>query len=146
MSLETPIRFVHLLAAAYWLGGLIMLAMVVVVGIRVLDREAFRAFLVPLARSFAWGALVAWLLLAATGYLLASRRLSGVEALSSTPYGRRLTPKLLLVVMTLAATALHVLLGRSTSRRSLIVSRSVAVLAFLLTAGVFFVAAGLVSG
>jgi hypothetical protein len=48
--------------------------------------------------------------------------------------------------MTLAATALHVLLGRSTSRRSLIVSRSVAVLAFLLTAGVFFVAAGLVSG
>ena len=146
MSVETLIRFVHLLAAAYWLGGLVMLALVVVVGTRLLDRDAFRALLVPLARSFAWGALVAWLLLAATGYLLASRRLSGVEALSGTSYGRRLTLKLVLVVMTLAATALHVLLGRSTSRRLLIVSRSMAMVAFLLTVGVFYAAARLVSG
>ena len=37
------IRFIHLLAAAYWFGGLVMLAMVVVIGMRVLDRDAFRA-------------------------------------------------------------------------------------------------------
>ena len=91
MSVETLIRFVHLLAAAYWLGGLLMLALVAVVGTRVLDRDSFRALLVALARSFALGALVAWVLLAVTGYLLASRRLSGVEALSTTSYGRRLT-------------------------------------------------------
>jgi putative copper export protein len=140
------VRFVHLMSAAYWLGGLVMLAMVVVVGIRVLEREALRTLLVPLARTFSWGAVVAGLLLAGTGYLLASRRLSGVEALSSTSYGRRLALKLLLVVLTLAATALHVALGRSTSRHLLIASRSLAVVAFLLTAGVFYVAAQLVSG
>ena len=144
--METLIRFVHLMAAAYWLGGLVMLALVVVVGIRVLEREALRTLLVPLARTFALGALVAGLLLAGTGYLLASRRLFGLEALSSTAYGRRLALKLLLVVLTLAATALHVALGRSASRRMLIVSRSMAVVAFLLTVGVFYVAAGLVSG
>jgi len=140
------IRFIHLLAAAYWFGGLVMLAMVVVVGTRVLDRDAFRALLVPLARWFAWGAFVAGLLLGITGYLLASRRLSGVEALSTTSYGRRLSLKLLLVVLTVAATALHILLGRSKSPRLLVISRGMAVLAFIATAGIFYAASQLVAG
>ncbi len=140
------IRFIHLLAAAYWFGGLIMLAMVVVVGMRVLDRDDFRALLVPLARWFAWGAVVAWLLLGITGYLLASRRLSGLEALSTTSYGRRLALKLLLVVVTVAATALHILVGRSKSPRLLVMSRSMAVVAFIATAGIFYAASRLVAG
>jgi copper transport protein len=140
------IRFIHLLAAAYWFGGLVMLAMVVVVGMRVLDRDAFRALLVPLARWFAWGAVVAWLLLAITGYLLASQRLSGVEALSTTSYGRRLALKLVLVVLTVAATVLHTLLGRSKSPRLLVISRGMALVAFIATAGIFYAASRLVAG
>jgi len=140
------IRFIHLLAAAYWFGGLVMLAMVVVVGLRVLDRAAFRALLVPLARWFAWGAFVAGLLLGITGYLLASRRLSGVEALYTTSYGRRLSLKLVLVVLTVTATALHTLLGRSKSPRLLVISRGMAVVAFIATAGIFYAASRLAAG
>lgn len=144
--MDTAVRFVHLFAAAYWLGGLIMLALVVGVGLRVLDREQLRLLLVPLARSFAWGAAGAWLVLLLSGYLLASRRLTSFDALSSTAYGRRLGLKLVLVVLTLSATLLHVVLGRSRSRRALRVSRAMASVAFLLTAAVFFAAARLVSG
>jgi copper transport protein len=140
------IRFIHLMAAAYWFGGLVMLAMVVVVGMRVLDRDAFRALLLPLARWFTWGSVVAWLLLGITGYFLASRRLSGVEALSTTSYGRRLSLKLLLVVLTVAATALHIFLGRSKSLRLLVISRGMAVVAFIATAGIFYAASRLVVG
>ena len=144
--MEAPVRFLHLLAAAYWLGGLVMLALVVVVVRRVLDRDRFRAVLVPLARAFAWGSVVAWLLLGVTGYILASHRLSGLEALSGSDYGRRLSLKLVLVTLTLVAVGLHVILGRSASRGLLAVSRAMAVAAFALTAGVFYAAARLVSG
>jgi putative copper export protein len=143
---DTLVRFIHLLAAAYWLGGLIMLASVVVVGLRVLDRDQFRALLIPLARLFAWGALVAWLILLLSGYLLASRRISSLDALSTTPYGRQLEVKLFLVALTIVATAVHVVLGRSRSRAALTISRAMAVLAFVFTASVFFAAARLASG
>jgi putative copper export protein len=71
-----------------------MLALVVAVGVRVLDGDQLRALLVPVARSFAWGAAGAWLVLLLSGILLASRRLSSFDALSTTAYGRRLALKL----------------------------------------------------
>ena len=111
-----------------------MLALVVAVEVRVLDGNQLRALLVPLARSFVWGAAGAWPVLLLSGYLLASRRLSSFDALSSTAYGRRLALKLVLIVLTLSATLMHVVLGRSRSRRALVVSRAMARVAFLLTA------------
>jgi putative copper export protein len=111
-----------------------MLALVVAVEVRVLDGNQLRALLVPLARSFVWGAAGAWPVLLLSGYLLASRRLSSFDALSSTAYGRRLALKLVLIVLTLSATLVHVVLGRSRSRRALVVSRAMARVAFLLTA------------
>jgi putative copper export protein len=111
-----------------------MLALVVAVEVRVLDGNQLRALLVPLARSFVWGAAGAWPVLLLSGYLLASRRLSSFDALSTTAYGRRLALKLVLIVLTLSATLVHVVLGRSRSRRALVVSRAMARVAFLLTA------------
>jgi putative copper export protein len=111
-----------------------MLALVVAVEVRVLDGNQLRALLVPLARSFVWGAAGAWPVLLLSGYLLASRRLSSFDALSTTAYGRRLALKLVLIVLTLSATLMHVVLGRSRSRRALVVSRAMARVAFLLTA------------
>ena len=144
--MEAPIRFIHLVAAAYWLGGLVLLAAVVVVGLRTLPRDTFRSLLVPVARAFAWGSAVAWLLLGVTGYLMASRRLASLDALASTPYGRRLSLKLVLVAVTLVAAALHVVLGRASSPRLVMLSRTMAVAAFLLTLGVFYTAARLAAG
>lgn len=123
-----------------------MLALVVGVGVRVVEREQLRALLVPLARAFAWGAAVAGVILLISGYLLASRRLLSLDALTSTAYGRRLALKLVLVALTLATTLLHVLLGHSRSSQVLLVSRAMAGLAFLFTVAVFFAAARLVSG
>jgi len=111
-----------------------------------LDGNQLRALLVPLARSFVWGAAGAWPVLLLSGYLLASRRLSSFDALSSTAYGRRLALKLVLIVLTLSATLMHVVLGRSRSRRALVVSRAMARVAFLLTAPSSSAAARLVSG
>lgn len=111
-----------------------MLALVVAVEVRVLDGNQLRALLVPLARSFVWGAAGAWPVLLLSGYLLASRRLSSFDALSTTAYGRRLALKLVLIVLTLSATLVRVVLGRSRSRRAHVVSRAMARVAFLLTA------------
>jgi hypothetical protein len=53
---------------------------------------------------------------------------------------------LVLVVLTLAATALHILLARSKSAPLLLISRGMALVAFIATAGIFYVALGLVAG
>ena len=58
------VRWLHLLAMAFFVGGQMMLAVVVVpVGRRSTDRESLRA----IARRFGYGTLVALLALIATG-------------------------------------------------------------------------------
>ena len=62
------VRWLHLLAMAFFVGGQLMLAAVVVPVLRGGDRERLRA----VARGFAIGTLVALAVLAATGAAMAS--------------------------------------------------------------------------
>jgi uncharacterized membrane protein len=62
------VRWLHLLAMAFFVGGQMMLAAVVVpVGRRLTDRESLRL----IARRFGYGALIALLVLIATGTAMA---------------------------------------------------------------------------
>jgi uncharacterized membrane protein len=64
----TLIRWLHLLSMAFFVGGQLMLAAVVVPAVRGTDRDAIRA----VARRFGAGSLVAILVLVVTGSLMAS--------------------------------------------------------------------------
>jgi uncharacterized membrane protein len=65
----TLVRYLHLLAMAFFVGGQILLAAAVVPSLRAEpDRERLRA----IARRFGWGTLVAIAVLIATGIPLAS--------------------------------------------------------------------------
>ena len=61
------VRWLHLIAMAFFVGGQLMLAAVVVPVLRGGDREALRAA----ARRFGWGSLVALAILVATGSAMA---------------------------------------------------------------------------
>ncbi|HEX2086262.1 MAG TPA: hypothetical protein VHF89_11305 [Solirubrobacteraceae bacterium] len=62
------VRWLHLLALAFFVGGQLVLAAVVVPVARGGSRDALRA----MARRFAWGSLVAIAVLVATGAAMAS--------------------------------------------------------------------------
>jgi uncharacterized membrane protein len=65
----TLVRYLHLLAMAFFVGGQILLAAAVVPSFRAdPDRERLRA----IARRFGWGTLIAIAVLIATGISLAS--------------------------------------------------------------------------
>jgi uncharacterized membrane protein len=64
----TLIRWLHLLAMAFFVGGQLMLAAIVVPVVRGSDRAQLRAF----ARRFGVGTLVAIVVLVITGSLMAS--------------------------------------------------------------------------
>ena len=126
--------WLHIIAAAIWLGGLVMLAVAVVAALRTLEREQFRAFIRVAARVFAGLALVAWLLLGATGLAMAERR----------GWSRLLVDKTGLAVLVVVLTVVHTLLGmRTGSRAAVMASRTVAVLIFLATLGIFWMAVNL---
>jgi uncharacterized membrane protein len=65
----TFIRYLHLVAMAFFVGGQLLLAAAVVPSLR---SEADRAGLRAIARRFGWGTLVAIAILIATGIPLAS--------------------------------------------------------------------------
>jgi uncharacterized membrane protein len=64
----TLIRWLHLLSMAFFVGGQLMLAAVVVPAVRATNRDAIRA----VARRFGVGRIVAILVLVVTGSLMAS--------------------------------------------------------------------------
>lgn len=64
----TLVRYAHLLAMAFFVGGQLLLVVAVVPSLRA-DRDRLRA----VARRFGWGTLVAIAVLLATGIPLASR-------------------------------------------------------------------------
>ena len=62
------IRWLHLLAMAFFVGGQLVLVAAVVPALRHRDRDGLRA----IARRFGWGSLVALAVLAGTGAAMAS--------------------------------------------------------------------------
>jgi hypothetical protein len=53
-------RLQHLLTAAYWLGGPIVLAMLALVAHRILDEQALRTLMVSAGHAFSAGSVIAW--------------------------------------------------------------------------------------
>lgn len=133
--------FLHLLAAAFWLGGLLLLPVVVFEGRRTLEREPFQRLLRATGRAFSLGSILAWATLGITGYLLARQHLRGIEDLSSTAFGQRLSLKIALAAGALMAALLHTATARARSRALLMFSRVLAGATLLLTLGVVYEAA-----
>jgi putative copper export protein len=119
----------HLVAAATWLGGLLMLGVGVLVVFRTLPREQARPLVARLGRAFAVVAAVAWVIVGASGLALAASR----------GWSQLLVGKTVLAVLIVLASAAHVVTGRRTDSRPLIVT-SRALAAFILagTVAVFY--------
>jgi len=106
------VLWLHLLGAATWLGGLVMLGAGVVVAFRTLPREQARPLVARLGRTFGLVAAGAWVLIAASGLALAAAR----------GWSQLLVWKTALAVLVMLASAAHVYTGRSTDSRPLILA------------------------
>lgn len=131
------LTWLHLLGAALWLGGLVTLAVAVLVALRSLPREAFRPYVRRVGWAFAALSAVAWLLIAVPGLLLAA----------SLAWPEPVRTKAALGGAILVATALHVVTGRfTTSRAAVLTSRTLALLIFAGTLLVFWLGVRISSG
>jgi copper transport protein len=101
----------HLLAAAIWGGGLLLLALVLVPALRPLDSGAWREALRVAIPRFSFLALAAWGVLLLSGLYSAWLQVGTVAALTDTPYGQSLLLKGILLIPVLALAAFHLLLG-----------------------------------
>jgi len=99
-----PVDYLHLLAAATWVGGLLMLAILTV---QIWPIVYSRVQLLQLVRSFSYLAGFAVLLLIITGLLSSLVQFPTWPSLIQTPYGRMLLAKLSLVSLALLAALLN---------------------------------------
>ncbi len=109
--------WLHLLAAALWVGGMMYIATTY---LPVLKRKpvAERAkSLITLLPYFSPLAVAGVVIMAATGPFSAVIRLSSWEQLFTTAYGRALTVKILLVIGLMVTSAIHVSLIRPRLRK-----------------------------
>jgi putative copper export protein len=146
--LDETWRVIHLVAAAFWLGGLIFLAMFAVIAARTLDQPTFRRLMSRTGRAFLFGSVIAWALIAVSGAAMAWPRLGySLSAIPRTDFGRLLETKTSLAVLVVALTVVHSIAGRRTdSRPAIAVSRVVSPLLFLVTLGIFWLAVRMTEG
>ena len=133
-------RLIHLVAAAYWLGGLIMLAVFAVIARRSLDDSAFRPLLARAGRAFLVGSLLAGAAIAVSGVALASAHLHGLGDLRSTDWGRTLETKTSLAILLVILAGLHSFAGSRASRTWVVASRVLSPLILVVTLAVFYLA------
>ena len=146
-ELDNAWRLLHLLAAAYWMGGLIVLAMLAVVAHRVLDQAEFRILMSSAGRAFLTGSLAAWAVIAISGVAMAAGRLHGIDGLQSTAWGRTLEAKTGFALFAVLLTTAHSLAGKKTwSPGSVAASRFLSPLILLATLGIFYLAVRLTEG
>jgi copper resistance protein D len=104
----TLVRFLHILAAAAWVGGMIVLGAVAVPAARAAgDRSAGRRVLTAAARRFGVVGGLAWVVLLGTGLALLDRRGVGLGELHETDYGRRVSAKITLLALMGVVAVLH---------------------------------------
>ena len=144
--MELVWRWLHLVAAGFWLGGLIMLAVVTISALPVVDRPTFRALIRRLGRAFLMGSVVAWIVLAISGLALATTRVHSVNALTASAYGRTLGLKAGLFALVIVATIAHTIAGGRSSPAAIRASRVLSPLILLLTLAIFYLAVRLPSG
>jgi putative copper export protein len=104
---DTVVRSLHLIGAAVWAGGMVMLALAVGAARRTVAEservDLFRA----LGRRFLVAGGIAMVVLIATGTDMASDRLAAWSDLTDTDYGERLLAKLGVVALVIALTLFH---------------------------------------
>lgn len=107
------VRFTHVLAAMGWVGGQLLLSLVVLPALRRhLEPDVRRSVVHATARRFAVVANVGLLpLLVATGLALAWHRGVTPGSLNDPGYGRLLAIKLVLVVVSIGLAAVHGILA-----------------------------------
>lgn len=135
-------RLIHLVAAAFWLGGMIVLAVVAVIAARSLDQLSFRRLMSRTGQAFAIGSAIAWAVIGISGAAMAWPRLGfNLTNLAVTSFGQLLRVKTGLAGLVIVLTAVHALMGRSTrSKAAIIASRLITLLLFILTLGIFWLA------
>jgi copper transport protein len=102
----------HLLAAAVWAGGLLMLVFALLPALRPLPPDERRVALRAALPRFSIVALSAWAVMSLSGLYAAWLQVGTLEALRDTPYGQSLLLKLGLLLPVLALAAFHLALGR----------------------------------
>src|SRR6266568_465270 len=112
LTLALVVDWLHLVAAALWVGGMLYIAAIYLPALRRTPiSERTHALITVLPYYSPW-AITGILLMALTGPLSATVHLSSWEQLLSTAYGRALVVKVLLVGGLLLTSAYHVLLLR----------------------------------
>jgi len=115
---DIVVRSLHLIGAAVWAGGMVMLALAVGAARRTVadDHERIALFR-SLGRRFLVVGGIAMLVLIATGTDMAADRLDAWSDLADTAYGERLLAKLGVVVAVIGLTLFHSLVqGPALSR------------------------------
>jgi putative copper export protein len=107
---DTAIRSLHLIGAAVWAGGMVMLALAVGAARRTVAENERVALFRALGRRFAVAGGIAMVVLIATGTDMAADRLGSFGDLTDTDYGKRLLVKLVLVAVVIALTLFHTLI------------------------------------
>lgn len=110
-SPATAVMAVHLIAAGFWVGGLVAMAAVLRL-VRRDDPSGARALL----RSFGDAAAVCVALLAATGLFSLGIHVASTDALLQSLYGREMLVKAALISVTLALAAVNLTLLRRPER------------------------------
>lgn len=106
----TLVRFLHVLAAASWVGGMIVLGAVAVPAARSAgDRTAARRVITSAARRFGAIGALAFAVLIATGLALIDHRGIALGDLGDSDYGRRVIAKIGLLAAMGVVTLVHAL-------------------------------------
>jgi uncharacterized membrane protein len=138
----TLVTFVHIVGATLWVGGQLILTLIVVPLARRGLPEATRAAVVgAVGRRFALVTLAGFLpAQILTGIALAARNGVTVGSLTEPGYGRTLAAKLVLVVIAMVAAAGH---GIASAKGRTLVARAASVCALLCSLGVVLLATAL---
>ena len=104
---ETLVRSLHLIGAAVWAGGMVMLALAVGAARRTVPDEERVALFRSLGRRFLVAGGVAMVVLIVSGTDMAADRLGAWSDLTDTDYGERLLAKLGVVAVVIALTVFH---------------------------------------
>ena len=117
-DLWTLVRFLHVLGACAWVGGMIAIGAVAVPAARAAgDRAAGRRVMTSAGRRFGVLGLVAWVVILVTGFGLLDHRGLSLGDLGDSDYGRRLLVKILLLLAMGVVTVVHALWQGPRARR-----------------------------
>ncbi len=115
----TLVRFLHVLGAACWVGGMVIIGAVVVPAARRAgDRAAGRRVITAAARRFGVLGALAFAVILATGFALIDHRDLSLADLPDSDYGQRVLAKIALLAAMGVVTVAHALWQAPRVRRA----------------------------